>query len=389
MRSVAGFVLVCILVMLTGGCSRDANEIGDIAIDTAVALDYDIKSKKYTFTSFCVLPANSSQEKAGAFTQKISSETGSTLLEAGKKMRSHAGRNAIFQHNKFFIVGEDAARYSLYEVVDYLTRKREFRITSFPIITKGLASDKLKLKTESGDMVSNDLLGQIRNNKLLGQSAPILLKDFVNLLPNPYRGFVAASLVLKPSESKKKDVPLLSGGAVIYKEKLAGWLDGNDVLVVNILSNRKIWRNLEFPENIESTSGLDFTSIFHVSNSEIHSEFISGLPVMKVIMKIHATVESVNQETNVLDSETIKQMEKAAAEHIRQVLETSLNHFQKDMKVDIIGFSDILMQHHPNEWKVIQKEWENIYPTTPVQIHVSVKLDKAGMTTSIGGRDSW
>jgi spore germination protein KC len=387
MRSIVGFVLLCMIVMLTEGCSRDANEIGDIAIDTAVALDYDIKTKKYTFTSYCILPATSSKEKAGTFTQKISSETGSTLLEAGKKMRSHAGKNAIFQHNKFFIVGEDAARNSLYEVIDYLTRKREFRITSFPIITKGLASDKLKLKPESGDMVSNDLLGQIRNNKLLGQSAPIILKDFVNLFPNPNRGFVAARLVLKPSESKDRDVPLLSGGAVIYKEKLVGWLNGEDVLVVNILTNKKIWRSLEFPENIESNSGLDFTSLFHVTNSEIHAEFISGMPVMKVNMKIDATVESVSQETNVIDSETIKQMEKAASEHTRQVLKTSLDHFQKDLKVDIIGFSDILMQHHPDKWKVIQKDWEQIYPTIPIQIQVSVQLDKAGMTTSIGGRD--
>ncbi|MBA2939628.1 Ger(x)C family spore germination protein [Paenibacillus sp. CGMCC 1.16610] len=387
MRDIEKFILLCIVVVLMGGCSRDANEIGDIAIDTAVALDYNIKSKEYTFTSYCVLPANSSQEKAGSFTQKISSETGSTLLEAGKKMRSHAGKNAIYQHNKFFIVGEDAARYSLYEVVDYLTRKREFRITSFPIITKGLASDKLKLKPESGDMVSNDLLGQIRNNKLLGQSAPILLKDFVNLFSNPYRGFVAASLILKPSESKNRDVPLLSGGAVIYKEKLVSWLNGNDVLVVNILTNKKIWRNLEFPENIESKSGLDFTSVFHVSNSEIHSEFSNGNPVIRINMKLDAAVESVNQDTKVLDSANINQMEKAAAEHIEKVIKTTLSYFQKDLKVDIIGFSDVLIQHYPNEWKVIQKDWENIYPTMPIQTHVSVKIERAGMTTSIGGKD--
>lgn len=388
MRSVVRIVVIlCAILILTEGCSRDTNEIGDIAIDTAVALDYDMKSQKYTFTTYCVLPSISSQEKSGAFTQKISSETGSTLLEAGKKMRSHAGKNVIFQHNKFFIVGEDAARHSLYEVVDYLTRKREFRITSFLIITKGLASDKIKLKTESGDMISNDLLGQIRNNKLLGQSAPIILKDFVNLFPNPYRGFVAASLMLKPSESKNRDVPLLSGGAIIYKEKLVDWLNGKEVLVVNILTNKKIWRSLEFPENIESDSGLHFTSVFHVSSSEIHSEFSNGNPVISLNMKLDAAVESVNQDTKVLDSVKINQMEKAASDYIEKEITTSLNHFQKDLKIDIIGFSNVLIQHHPNEWKVIQKEWDHIYPTMPIQTHVSVKIQRAGMTTSIGGMD--
>jgi len=390
MRSVVRIVVIVVLftiLILTEGCSRDNNEISDIALNTAVAIDYDIKSKKYTFTTYCVLPLNTGQEKTGAFTQWITSETGSTLLEAGKKMRSHAGKNVIFQHNKFFIVGEDAARYSLYGVLDYLTRKREFRVTSFLIISKGQASDKLKLKTESGDIISNDLLGQIRNNKLLGHSSPIIIKDFVNLFQNPYRGFVTASLGLKQSQAKSKDVPILSGGALLYKEKLVGWLNGKDVLVVNILTNRKIWRNLEFPENIELASGLHFTSVFHVSSSEIHSEFRNGSPVIRVSMKLNAAVESVNQDTKVLDAAKINQMEKAASDHIEKAITTSLSHFQKDLKIDIIGFSNVLRQHHPKEWKVIQKEWDNIYPIMPIQTHVSVKIQRAGMTTSIGGRD--
>jgi spore germination protein KC len=385
MRRVVGYVILCIIVILTEGCSSDASEISDIALDTAVAIDYDQKSKQYTFTTFCVLPSNSSQEKTGSFTKWITSETGSTLLEAGKKMRAHAGKNVIFQHNKFFIIGEDAARYSLYEVVDYLTRKREFRITSYPIITKGQASSKLKFKTESGDIISDDLLGQIRNNKLLGESSPLILKDFVNLYSNPHRGFVTASLVVNSSQTKIKDVLVLSGGAVIYKERLVGWLDGKDIVVVNILSNKKIWRNLEFPENIKSKSDLDFTSIFHVINSEIQSEFRNGMPVMKIIMKFNVTVESVKQNIDVTNSEVIKQMEEAATEHMEQALKNSMDHFQRDLKVDILGFSDILIQHQPTGWKTIQKEWGNIYPTVPIEIHASVIIDKAGMTTSIGG----
>ncbi|OAS21538.1 Ger(x)C family spore germination protein [Paenibacillus oryzisoli] len=385
MKRVVRPILLCITLILTEGCSGDANEISDIALDTAVAIDYDQKSKQFTFTTFCVLPSNSSQEKAGAFNQWITSETGSTLLEAGKKMRAHAGKNVIFQHNKFFIIGEDAARYSLYEVVDYLTRKREFRITSFPIITKGQASSKLRLKSESGDIISNDLLGQIRNNKLLGQSSPLILKDFVNFFSDPYRGFVAASLVVKPSQTKPNDVLILRGGAVIYKEKLVDWLDGNDVVMVNILSNKKIWRSLEFPGDIKLESDIHFTSIFHVSDSAIHSEFVNGLPVMKIDMKLNASIESVNRDMNVIDSETIKQMERAATEHIEESLRASLDHLQKNLKVDILGFSEIMIQHQPNEWKSIQKEWEDIFPTIPIQIHASVKIDKAGMTTSIGG----
>ncbi|KRF31636.1 Ger(x)C family spore germination protein [Paenibacillus sp. Soil787] len=383
MNKAARFLLLCIFAAMMEGCSPDVNEISDIALVTAAAIDYDMKTKKYTFTSYCVMPSNTSKEQSGSLTQWVSSASGNTLFEAGRKMRSHAGKNLIFQHNKFFIVSENAARHSLYEVVDFLSRKREIRVTAYPIITKGQASDKLKLGAESGDLVSNDLLGQIRNNKLLGQSATLTIKDFANLYANPDRGFVSGQLILKSSLKNADKVLLMNGGAVVYKEKFVGWLKGNDVLVVNLLSNRKSWGNLQFPESIKSKSDLRFSAIFHVTGSEIHSGFNNGSPKLNINLTLTASVEDVNHATEVTNSGTIVKMEYAAAKQIEKKIRASLDHFQKVLKVDIIGFSDYFFQHHPKEWKTIQRDWENIYPSIPIQVHVSVKIEKSGMITSV------
>ncbi|MGO4274958.1 Ger(x)C family spore germination C-terminal domain-containing protein, partial [Paenibacillus sp. TAF58] len=170
---------------------------------------------------------------------------------------------------------------------------------------------------------------------------------------------------------------------VIYKKKLVGWLEENDVLAVNVLVNGKSWKNINFPESIVSKSDLRFSALFHVLGSEIHSGISNGSPKFNINLKLTASVEDINHDTEVNDSGTITQMEHAAAEQIERRIKGSLDHFQKVLKIDIIGFSDYFRQHHPKEWKTIQKDWEKIYPTIPVQVQVSVKIEKSGMTTSV------
>ncbi|MCM3629103.1 Ger(x)C family spore germination protein [Paenibacillus glycanilyticus] len=386
LKNFVRFSLLCLCCMSLAGCSPDVNEISDIALVTATAIDYNADTKKYTFSAFCVMPSNTSQEKSSTLTPWISSASGKTPLDAARKMRSRVGKNLIFQHNKFFIISESAAKLSLYEVMDYLTRKREFRISAYPIIAPGQASDILKLSTESGDMLPNDLLGQVRNNKLSGQIKPLTIKDFVDLFENPNRGFVSGRLKVKSSETSDKKILFLNGGAVIYKQKFAGWLEGNDVWTLNALSGKKYWRNIEFNEVINSNDGLEFSALFHVKESKIQGNIQNGSPRLSIYLKFSASVEDLNEETDVGDSGVTLQMERAASNYLEKSVEKSLKHFQKDLKIDVLGLSDYYLQYHPAAWKLIEKDWESLYPMIPVKVHVAVQFEKYGMSTSIKER---
>ncbi|SDW10055.1 Ger(x)C family spore germination protein [Paenibacillus sp. CF384] len=383
LRNIARLLIVCFCLVTLAGCSPDVNEISDIALVTATAIDYNADTKKFAFSAFCVMPSNTSQEKSSNLTQWVSSATGATPLDAARKMRSRVGKKLIFQHNKFFIISESAARYALFEVVDYLSRKREFRITAYPIIVHGKASDKLKLGTESGDMLPNDLLGQVRNNKLSGQEVALTIKDFVDLFENPNRGFVSGRIKIKSSETSKKEFLFVTGGAVIYKQKFAGWAEGNDVLILNSLSKRKVWKNIEFNDVVHSKNGTVFSALFHEKDLEIHGDIQNGKPQMSVYLKYTASVEDINDDSDVGDSNVISQMEQAASGHLEKKIKKSLAFFQKKMKIDVFGFSDYYSQYHPKAWKTIQKDWETLYPLIPIQVHVTVLFEKSGMTTSI------
>ncbi|MNL76712.1 hypothetical protein D3C87_2027260 [compost metagenome] len=69
---------------------------------------------------------------------------------------------------------------------------------------------------------------------------------------------------------------------------------------------------------------------------------------------------------------------------MEKLIQKSLNHLQKDLKVDVLGFSELFKQHHPHEWNRIKNNWHEIYPTIPIQTNVHVAIEKIGLIQNLG-----
>lgn len=383
MKNVKWLLIACSIMSLIAGCSPDVTEISDIALVMATGIDYDKEDDQYIITLNCVLPTTTSMEKAGKQSEWVASATGNSIMEATKNLRSRAGKTLIWQHNKFFIVGEGAARHSFFDIVDFLTRSRQIRITSYLIVSEGKAADKLKVKSETGDLVTNELLGKIRNEKEWGKSINLQIKDIANWNQSPYRGFVTGRLSTAVSQSNSNKVLFLKGGSAFNKGKFIDWLDGDDALVVHLLSKKSQWKNLEFTEVIQ-TKSLKLSALFHVSKTTIHSSYAHGSPQMNIAVNLNATMSDMQHALNLTSRETIMQLEKAASEYMEKKIRDRLNHFQRGLKADLLGFSDYFIQYHPKSWNKLKNEWENVYPTIPIQIKVVVKMEKLGMSQSKG-----
>ncbi|TFE28593.1 Ger(x)C family spore germination protein [Cohnella luojiensis] len=383
MNSIKKLLIAFSLLSLLAGCSPDVREISDTALVMSIGVDYDKENKKYTFTTYCILPAMPGGDKTGKLSEWVASGSGESFLDAAKNLRSRAGKSLIFQHAKFFIVGEEAARYSFYEIVDFLSRNRQIRITSYLIVSEGKAADKLQVKSDSGDLISNELLGKVRNEKEWGKSITMIIRDIVNLFPSQYRGYVTSRLSTAQSKSKPHEILILKGGAVFYKGKFIDWLDGNDTITVHLLSKKSRWKELEIAEVIHFQS-LKLSVFYHVSNSVIHSSFVQGTPKMNIDIQLNATMGNMDHNLNLNRREVILQLEQAAARQMAAKIQKSIDHFQKGLKVDVLGFSDRFIQYHPKGWTMLKKDWDAVYPTIPVQVHVSVKIEQLGMIQSMG-----
>ncbi|MBM7566299.1 Ger(x)C family spore germination protein [Paenibacillus sacheonensis] len=385
MRTIKRGVLLLLLSAMLAGCSSDIREISDIALVMLTAIDYDEQKQLYVFTVNCLEASTNTAGNTARKPEWIASASGPSVFEAARNLRSRAGKVLIWQHDKFFLIGESAARRSFYEVVDFLTRSRDIRLSSFLIVAQGNASELMRTRAETGDLLSNEMLGKVKNEQLWGKSLTLAVKDIVNEYTNPYRGIVTGKLSKAKPMGGNREVLFLSGGSVIQQGRLKEWLSGDDTLSIHILVNKKYWKALEFAEYVPFNDRRVALRM-RVGKRSMSLVRAEGKPGIAIRIEMSGSITSIDKKLNLADPATLHGVEEAASRYMEQRLKVSLNRFQRELKSDIIGFSDYLRQHHPYEWKRISKTWvTDVYPTMPIRVRVDVAIPTIGMSEVIGG----
>lgn len=370
-------LLLLIACLAASGCSPDVTEISEIIIVEAVGIDYDAEHQTFIFSAYCVMPTSLSTEQAGKLSHWVLTASGRSILEAAKSLRSYAGKQLVWQHNKFLVVGEEAGKERFYDIMDFASRNREVRLTSFLLISDGKALDKLKMRIESGELLSNDLLGKIHNVKEWGQAVSQRIQDIVNWSSDPYRGYVTGRIIAARQPEDKKETLSLTGGAVMSDSKLTHWLEGEDAIVVNLFSHQK-WKNIQFVKLIKF-EGSRFTLFLNLRERKVRTTFQQQRPVVDVTLRFAATIGELGPNLHIDQVDEIRRMEKAAAKSLEASISKSISFFQQDLKTDILGFSTTLSQHHPKEWRAISKDWKRIFSTMEVNVQADVNFEKQGM----------
>lgn len=384
MMLVKRLATVVAIMSLAAGCTKDVREISDLALVMITGIDYDARQHKFLFTSYCILPSVTSIERSSKQHEWVASAQGSSIMDAARNLRSRAGKTLIWQHDKFFVIGEEAARHAFYEIVDFMTRSREIRMSSYVIVSEGKAADKLTVKSETNDLVSNDFLGRTMNEDLWGKSVALMAKDVSNWFADPYRGFVTGKVSLAKPVGGGNEVLFLSGGSVFHKGKLVDWMSANDALTVHLLSKKKEWRKLEFPTTVDFQSA-QVTLLMQYPRATYRLRQSDGGPALDVNLRLKAALIDMDRQLKLLRPELLTQLEQAAARQMERTIEGSLNRFQRSLQVDVIGFSDYIRVYHPREWNRIKERWDQVYAAMPVHVHVDVRFTRIGMSKTMEG----
>jgi spore germination protein KC len=377
-------LLLGLIISLSAGCSTDVREISDVALVMITGIDYDKEQDKYTFTAYSILPSATSMEKSNKQKEWVASAQGTSIMDASRNLRSRAGKTLDWQHDKFFIIGQEAATHALYEIIDYMTRSREIRISSYIIVSEGNAADKLAVKSETNDLIANDFLGRTTNQHLWGKSISLMVKDVSNLFANPYRGFVTGRVSMEKPINSSKEVLVLSGGSVFNKGKFIEWLKGEDTITVYLLSKKREWSKLEFPITVQFNSS-NVTLLMQFPKKKLHFRQTDEGQTLEIDVSLKTALMDMDRPLQLSRPGALDQLERVASKEIEQMIAGSLNHFQKKLKVDVIGFSDYIRQYHPREWNQMKDNWDEIYPAIPVRIHVNVQFSRIGMSQILEG----
>ena len=383
------WIIVCIMLLLLTGCwgKTELNEIG-IVTTTGIDLEPDGNIR---ITVMSIQPEGSGISAPVRSFTWIGTATGKNLMDASKNLGSIEMKHLTWIHNTIIIIGQDVAVRKMEEVIDFFSRNREVRFSSYILVAQGTAFDILQTPADIQNGLSTEILGIIDNAPEWSKTHIANAKDFLvshaENCGSYITGKIAATFEERTTFSAPREdyekltllgqkIPILNieGCAVFKKGKMLGWLDTKETrgylwitgdIAAGAIVTQMEEGNLSFESNFSKTSvelsinGEDITYLIKVDSRGTLAE--------------QTTTHDVRQE------DTIEQIEEAFSEEIKREMEASVKKIQKEYKSDVFNFGSLLHKKKPELWKKISNDWdEKFFPEVKIQYDVNVTIERTG-----------
>ncbi len=220
MRFIRLFSAACLLLTL-GGCF-DYNELNMQEIVNGVGID---AAEDGVRVNVVCAPTGGIDDKEGA---KYTAEGGS-FFEAVRELGSRADKKLYWGHTSCILIGEDAAHYTD-EVLDTVLRVQDVYLDIAPVIVRGNSTEELIDTASPGgsDVFESisDMFANEENSR----------RFFAKRVWQIFREREEDGEYILPTASIENEKMLLSGGAVMKNGEIAGFLDGEQMLALSLMT---------------------------------------------------------------------------------------------------------------------------------------------------------
>ncbi|GMK38796.1 germination protein GerKC [Paenibacillus sp. CCS19] len=390
-RLVKMALVLSLLIPLAGCWGR--LELSDMAITMGLGMDL-AEDNKY-IVSIQVVDAGEASATKGSLGRSpvvLYSAKGETISEAMQRMTSSSPRTIFNSHLRVLIIGEKLARQGISEVLDYVSRDRQFR-TDFPVVIakNETANSTLKLLTPIESIPAIQMKRALENSeKHWAPTVSIHFDELIQGLIAKGRQPVVTGLVLIGSAeagSKRSNLQTTSpknrlkftGLSVFRKDRLIGWLTEEESRGFNIAMGKAY----KGTGNVGCDDGHKVALEVQESSSKLRSKLRGDELNLAIDLTIEANIEEVACSMPMTKEETIRELEKRAEARLRTIIGKTLNRVQHDMKADIFGFGDQVHRQYPSYWKKVSNDWDSHFAELPVTLNIDVKIRLLGTVTDV------
>ncbi|MDF2679187.1 MAG: spore gernimation protein GerC [Brevibacillus sp.] len=379
-------IVVLMALVLTGCWNR--RELNDLAI--AVGFGVDKADDQYRVSVQVVDPGEVAANKgvSGRTPVTMYHVTAPTLFEALRKMTTVSPRKIYSSHLRIFVIGEEVAKEGIGEVLDLVSRDQEMRTDFYIVVAKGkhTAEEALKILTPIEKIPANNLFHSLESSaRVWAPSTTVTLDQLIADMVSQGKHPVLTGLEIKGDYEVGQSVANIekidnaatlqyTGLAVFNKDRLVGWLNEEESKGYNFIQ-----------DNVKSTVGHLVCPgggklVLEVirSQTKLKGKVEKGKPKVEVHSRIEVNVGEVACQIDLTKIGTINELEKLAEKNVRRLMEQAVNKVQKQYKVDIFGFGEVIHREDPTAWKSLKKDWDTHFAKLPVTYQIDVKLRRLG-----------
>ncbi len=390
-KTITLLLLLGCTAMCFGGC-YGYNELGELGIVVVTGIDLN-EDGKYQITVMAVYPVGGMMQQGEKSSTWIGSATGKSPMEASKNLRKYASKKLTWVQNDIVIIGEEAARAGLTEILDFFIRNRELRLRNHVLVSSGPAKDVMEAPADIENNLYSEMKGLISNMDEWSKAYVPTLLDFAKTFTEQDTGSVAGHIGIEKASGRTfstyrerttqhegrgegEELSFLSGSAVFHECSLKGFFSDYETRgYLWIVNKAKIGAVVVDLGDSKGSLAMETTS----AKSDVRPVVTEDGVSMEIKLRVRGRVVENSCMDDLMDPAVIEKAEKEFAQSIVKEMKAAVKKAQKEYKADIFGFGDAIYRKEPDTWREIGKEWPELYAGIPVKYDVQVKLVRIGI----------
>lgn len=380
MKKIKGILsyLLCAIVFI---CQLTAcwnyKEIEKTSIVAGVAIDQDQATGRYVITAEVIeIMLGSKETQIGT---KILLSEGETLFDAARNFISVSGEKLYWSHAKVLIISKEIANKGIIPALDFVHRDAEPRYDLDLIVSQEKASSIFQeCHNNQSGIISYMITEVLISEESLSKAPRADEWQFINDLQDD--DFAAIVPMISVIDNGGKKIPQVMGTGIFKKDKMIGYLDGEETETLLFILDRIKGGLLIIEDIYKHSEGKATLEIFN-NKTKIKPQVTDD----QIIMDIHVQTEVALAENtgsmNFNEEENLKKLKAEAEKELEEKIQGIIKKVQSEFGTDIFQFAKIVRINLPNEWDQVKEQWEQVFVNVDAHITVEVNIRNTGFSS--------
>ena len=381
------FCLMVFLIFLPGCWGK--REVEELAPLIGIGIDLGQKPGTYMITQQ-LAKAKQSGAAVAEIEERTFSVEASSAREAYEEVYRISSRIPFMGSLRVVVLGEDAAKAGIGDILDFTQRYSEFRRSMFLVISKGTAQSLLNLKLRNGQLPAMSIKNHMEQGKNLSTFPTVRLGHYLTVLGTESMAPIIPVVEnIKPGgreieykDGKEGEEIQIKGAGILRGDQLADFLTDEETKGYMWLENdvkHRLMNTVSTADNI-SFGGqiLKSTTKYKV----IGNDGIIGLHYQ--IKTSVAIDEIMGLRKKLSDTEWVDLMKVAETSFAKEIEKECNLSFrkEKELGLDFLGIGRHIEQKNSKYWKTVKDQWNEKIADFPVSLDIQVTIHHAGMSSS-------
>ena len=312
---------------------------------------------------------------SGAATEQIISTDAFSMQDSINELASKTSRIIYTGHSKLLLLSNEVLQYPdvFKEIVDFFERQADINRMMFVVAVDGKAQDYVKFIPSMEKNIQTYISGLMENSSNNSSILPVTLNDMLICLYNN------KSIAIPSLEFDKEDKTKLNiaGMALIKDYKIDGYLTPDETSSLDILRG-------EIKGGKETILKNGHPIEFEVGGVKRRIKIVDSNNIKKLNVRIDVSLEGqlkgYSVSENLFDYEKLEDIQQDFSHVIERKCEKVARILQEQHPIDLIGLKDYCEKFHPDLYKKIGDNWDEVYKNANIDVNVVVHARRVGIT---------